>query len=218
MAVARQPQQTRSRQTLERILDGTEQLLRKKPFEEITVAEIVRAAGSSVGSFYARFGSKEGLLPLLYQRYDREVQRRVDRWFRRSDYSELSLAELVRRFVDTTVRSFRRRVWLVRAAALYVRSHPDVVTREMQERRTEMHKRIARMFEHRYGEIRHPDPARAVQMGMFFVGAACRDVIVIAGPHARATKVSDEELKTELARMFLRYLGAGASTTGSRKC
>ena len=76
MALARQPQQTRSRQTLERILDATEELLRKKPFEEINVAEIVGLARSSVGSFYARFGSKEGLLPLLYQRYDREVQRR----------------------------------------------------------------------------------------------------------------------------------------------
>lgn len=208
MAVARKPKQNRSRQTLERILDATEQLLRKRPFEDISVTEIVQAAGSSVGSFYARFGTKDGLLPFIYQRYDREVQRRVDRMFRRDDFSELSLAELVRRFVDTTVRSFRRRVWLVRAAALYVRSHPDIVTQEMQERRTEMHKRIARIFVHRYGEIRHADPEKAVQMGMFFVGAICRDKIVISGPHARSTKLTDEELQTELTRMFLRYLGA----------
>ncbi len=71
-----------------------------------------------------------------------------------------------------------------------------------------MHTRIARIFAHRYDEIRHADPEKAVQMGMFFVGAVCRDKIVIAGPHARSTKLSDEELRTELTRMFLRYLGA----------
>lgn len=208
MAVARKPKQDRSWRTRERILDAAEMLLRDKPFEEISVAELVHAARSSVGSFYARFGGKDGLLPHLYQRYDREVQRRVNRMFAREDYSDLSLAELVRRFVHTTVRSFRRRIWLVRAAALFVRSHPDAVTEEMQERRTAMHRRIAAVFEHRYGEIRHPDPEKAVRMGMFFVGAVCRDKIVIAGPHARSTKMSDEELKTELTRMFLRYLGA----------
>ncbi len=200
MTQSAEPKQERSRRTLERVLRATEELLKHKPFEEISVTEIVRAAKSSVGSFYARFGSKEGLLPLIYQRYDREVQRRVDRWFRRDDFSGLPLDELVRRFVHTTVRSFRRRVGRVRAVALYVRSHPDIVTREMQERRTEMHKRIARAFKHRYGEIRHRDPAKAVQMGMFFVGAVCRDKIVISGPHARSTKVTDEELRTELAR------------------
>ena len=208
MAHVREPKQARSRQTLERIVDATEKLLRDKPFEDISVAEIVREARSSVGSFYARFSEKEGLLPLIYERYDREVQRRVDRMLAREDFSDLSLAELGRRFVHTTVRSFRRRIWLVRAAALFVRSHPQAVTKEMVASRTAMHLRLARVFEHRYGEIRHPNPEKAVQMAMFFVAAVCRDKIVIAGPHARVTKMSDEELKTELTRLFLRYLGA----------
>ena len=174
MAGVHEPRQDRSRRTLERIVDATEKLLRDKPFEEISVAEIVREARSSVGSFYARFSEKEGLLPLIYERYDRQVQRRVDRLFASQDFSALSLAELVRRFVHTTVGSFRRRVWLVRAAALFVRSHPQAVTKKMEESRAAMHLRLARAFEHRYGEIRHPNPEKAVQMGMFFVGAICR--------------------------------------------
>ena len=47
------PKQERSRQTCERILAATEQLLRDHLFEQISVADIVRTAKASVGSFYA---------------------------------------------------------------------------------------------------------------------------------------------------------------------
>ena len=64
------PQQERSRRTLRRILSATERLLLKRPFEDIGVQEIVRAARTSVGSFYARFDDKAALLTALYERYD----------------------------------------------------------------------------------------------------------------------------------------------------
>src|SRR5712692_6140240 len=59
------PQQARSRATLERVLGATQELLAEKRFEETTVVEIVRRAGSSVGSFYARFPDKRSLLARL---------------------------------------------------------------------------------------------------------------------------------------------------------
>ena len=60
------PLQDRSRRTFEAILDATETLLARRPFEEISIAEIVLKAGSSTGSFYARFPAKDALLPALY--------------------------------------------------------------------------------------------------------------------------------------------------------
>ncbi len=52
------PCQPRSQRTQDRLLDATEALLATRPFEEITVAEIVRRARRSVGSFYASFDAK----------------------------------------------------------------------------------------------------------------------------------------------------------------
>src|SRR4026208_1757119 len=56
------PQQARSPQTAERITAAALELLEKKSFAEMSVTEIARRAGVSVGGFYARFPSKDALL------------------------------------------------------------------------------------------------------------------------------------------------------------
>jgi AcrR family transcriptional regulator len=65
----RTPVQGRSERTLARILDATERLLNARTFEQLTVQDIVREAEASVGSFYARFESKDALLNALHERY-----------------------------------------------------------------------------------------------------------------------------------------------------
>jgi AcrR family transcriptional regulator len=64
----RAPRQARSRATFDRLLAAAAELLAERRFEEATVAELVRRAGSSVGAFYARFGSKEALFHELDER------------------------------------------------------------------------------------------------------------------------------------------------------
>ena len=52
------PRQARSQRTFDNLLDAAEDLLNEKSFLEISINEIVSRAGSSVGSFYARFDDK----------------------------------------------------------------------------------------------------------------------------------------------------------------
>ena len=68
------PTQLRGQATLQRILRSTEELLTRKPFHLITLGEIVRKARTNTGSFYARFSSKEAVLPLLYERHMARVE------------------------------------------------------------------------------------------------------------------------------------------------
>src|SRR5947208_15475116 len=74
----RPPQQTRSQETLDRILDAAERVLEKKSFTEATLAEIMERAGVTVGAFYRRFPDKDALLHLLDERFFREMQERAD--------------------------------------------------------------------------------------------------------------------------------------------
>ncbi|HEY1598537.1 MAG TPA: helix-turn-helix domain-containing protein, partial [Pirellulales bacterium] len=62
----RPPRQTRSQETLERLLDAAEEVFAEKGFESATVAEVVRRAKSSVGAMYARFTDKNALLSCLH--------------------------------------------------------------------------------------------------------------------------------------------------------
>jgi len=51
--------QTRARETRDRLLVAGFKLLRRKHFDELSVADIARAAGCAVGSFYLRFVDKD---------------------------------------------------------------------------------------------------------------------------------------------------------------
>ena len=60
--LVREPQQERSRKTLARLVDATHRLLEEEGPAALTVTGVAQSAGTSVGSFYARFDGKEELV------------------------------------------------------------------------------------------------------------------------------------------------------------
>lgn len=201
------PKQGRSRRTLQRTLSVVECLLRTKPFEVISIEEIVGAAGSSVGSFYARFGNKEGLLPHLYERYDADLRRRIDDVVAGREWAKRSIEEQAHWFAGLHVDMYRKRRWLMRAVGLYARQQPSPLPWALRRSRSSLHRRIADTFEPHFDRIPSTNPRKKIELGLYFIGAICRDKILFAGPHAQVTKVTDAQLKHELARMFLGFLG-----------
>lgn len=117
-AWVRRPRQARSQETLDRFLTATEQLLAERPFEDITVADIVARAGRTVGSFYARFDDKDSVLLCLVARLD-ERARQVTRAF--CDpvrWEGATVAEFVAESVRLNVAAYRRAGPLFRAALI----------------------------------------------------------------------------------------------------
>jgi AcrR family transcriptional regulator len=68
MTAIRPPQQRRSRESYERVLDAAHALLEENGFEGLTVQEVARRSGVSVGAIYERFGNKETLLRAVHAR------------------------------------------------------------------------------------------------------------------------------------------------------
>lgn len=60
-----QPQQSRSLQTQQSLIDAGWAILRDTPWESVSIAMIAKQAGRSVGVFYQRFGSKDDFLTVL---------------------------------------------------------------------------------------------------------------------------------------------------------
>mgnify|MGYP001296008212 CR=1 FL=1 len=73
---ARAPKQHRSRQTLQRLARAALELIAQNGVEGTTVGAIARRAGSSVGSFYARFDGKGDLLLYLDESIWETVEQR----------------------------------------------------------------------------------------------------------------------------------------------
>ena len=73
------PRQARSQHTLDRLLDAAEALVHEKGgFDDVPIAEIVRRAESSVGSFYSRFPDKDALLQAMGREPD--AKKRLALW------------------------------------------------------------------------------------------------------------------------------------------
>ena len=78
---AKQPKATRqqrSEKTLQSILRACDKLLARKSFEQISMQEIARTAGVSVGNVYNRFEDKEALVDYVLLTHQQAVLSQVD--------------------------------------------------------------------------------------------------------------------------------------------
>lgn len=68
IAAVRPPKQQRSQQTLERLLDAAEEVVREEGLPGLTVTNVVRKARVSIGAFYRRFPDRDAMVYALQQR------------------------------------------------------------------------------------------------------------------------------------------------------
>ena len=201
------PVQARSQETLARVLRATEQLLERAHFEDIAIGQILRRSGVSAGSFYARFHSKEDILPHLYAAYSADLAARMAGWLAPARWEKLKLAARIRELLALAVANYRERCGLLRAVALLARSRPKQVAKSALRERDDQYRASAALLLQCRAEIRHPDPELAVQTGLLFTLAACRDKILFAeAPHPASIKLTEAQLTAELARALHAYL------------
>ena len=70
------PQQARSWQTREDILEGTAHLLNRKPFDEVSTNHIAKKTGISIGTLYKYYPNKDAILAdlsLVFMQKDAEL-------------------------------------------------------------------------------------------------------------------------------------------------
>lgn len=204
------PLQARSRKTLDRIARAVEDLLANRAFDDISVADIVRTADCSTGSFYARFASKNDVLPYLYARYDAGLRSRVEARLKSVDWERLTLRKTVQLVVDNTVDMYVERRHLLRAVALFARTQPRAVKTEMRRSRESTTDLPAKLLGRFASEISHADPVDGARLGFFMVASVAREKILFGeAPHASSTPLSNDRLKAELGRMLHSYLTCG---------
>jgi AcrR family transcriptional regulator len=201
------PIQARSQETLTRIVSATEELLKTKAFERITIREIVRKADCPIASFYARFNSKDELLPELYDRYNERVKVSMFNKIRVIDPRTHRFDAAIAAGVDLIIESYTRDKWLMREVALFARRNPAAINKQSRRNRTEMHKQAAVLFAPYAKKIRHKDPVRAAEVGIFLVAAIAREAILFgSAPHAEATGLSQAALRHTLIHTFTSFL------------
>jgi AcrR family transcriptional regulator len=67
--MSKKPQQARSIESTNRMLDAAESLMREGGPRAITIEAVIERSETSMGSLYARFESREGLFQALHERF-----------------------------------------------------------------------------------------------------------------------------------------------------
>lgn len=200
------PKQLRSQRTLERLLETAERLISERGFDKVSIAALVREAGSSVGGFYGRFQDKDELLFALHERLVKEIDRRVAAFESPGRFDDATLGEIVRPCVRELVSVYRERRQLF--AAIAARSVQNEQLWELGKRlRASVIDRFAALVLRRRDQITHPDPELAVELGAQMVFALMDQAVIFGELRVRGEPVSDEQVADELERSFIAYLG-----------
>jgi AcrR family transcriptional regulator len=203
------PQQSRSLETLGRILDAAERVLEEKSFSEATLAEIMERAGVTVGAFYRRFPDKDALLHHLDERFFTELRGHADELLDPARWGDASFSRIIPQLASIAVPLFRMRRGLLRT--IFIRARSDA---KIQATARELNglflAKLDILAQSRTGEILHPNPLAAVDLGFRIFVGALRETVVFGEVWPAAPAMNDELLAHELARSYLAYLGVAS--------
>ena len=178
------------------------ELLRTEGLTGLTVHKVVAKAGSSVGSFYARFDGKEDLLDYLGERVWTEALERWEVALETRDWSTLSLDEVVEGSVGLLIDAQRSRSDYLKALDWASGRQNDAYERF----RGELLLGLGRLLLEQRESISHPDPELAVRIGL-------RAILGAVDAEIRATdnRLDRDSLTTEARTLLLGYLTGNAS-------
>jgi AcrR family transcriptional regulator len=202
------PQQARGRASMNRMLEAAQALLEEVHFDEVSVQDVVREAGTSVGSFYSRFRSKDGLLQCLRERYEAERREAVEALLADPELAGADLAARARALLGLLARHDRERRGLFRTVRLRQLLGQEVPDEAALAEHDRMCRACYAFLLVRGDEIAHPQPERAVRVA-FVSALLALEQKLLFGHTALAHQLPAEEerLVAELVRQVLGLLG-----------
>ena len=202
-------QQQRSRDTHDAIIGAFRELLATAPFDAISVAQIAKRAGASVGGVYARFASKEALLLPVIDDILAEAATGLNQALDAVAGPGHKLEDVVRAYVEPMIAMFRRhRVAMIQVS----RAARGDTARAIQERahafNMHAHERFRVLAWAHRDEISHATPKVAIELALFFGSACGREGILSENWRSYQTRPDDDTLAREIVAAMLAFLRA----------
>lgn len=206
--MARKPQQARSILSMARMLDAAEVLFAEGGEEALTVEAVVKRSKTSVGSFYARFGDRGGLLEAMHERFLERLgagsQMAIQAAVRQKTL--VGALEVLITHVFAVVREYRNS-----ARFFFLHRSTD---QKLRAQGIQANAFFARMFADlvlRYqNEVAHAKPAIAADVAWRMTFAMFAQQVMFEDQEVSGVAISDKALVRELARCLTAYLKSTA--------
>ena len=118
-------QQRRSQETTVALLEAAAVMLRERSLDELSIEDLCKRVGVTIGAFYGRFESKDAFFSALMSLAARKALAAVRAAVADEDNLGTVLEEACRRVVEIAVDVVRRNVGVVRAASQYESIYPE---------------------------------------------------------------------------------------------
>lgn len=120
--------QARSEATFRALIEAGSRALRGGSLEKISISEVCRAAGTSVGAFYGRFENKEIFFTAIQQSTIAEVWAGIQKMLEELDARDAPAAEFLEAIATFWVRIYRDNRGLYLAAFKHASTRPGIWT------------------------------------------------------------------------------------------
>lgn len=202
----RESQQTRGERTQSALLDAAEQLIVENGIEGVSISDIAKRAGSSVGSLYHHFKDKKAL---LYAVFNRMTQAIIDQNQQAADptrWQGASVSDLLEGYLDFRLRQSSTGGLSKRATALVMADDPELKA-HMADIKREGNLALKELILARHDEIKHTDPDFAAG---FVIDQLSTMLYARSDPYQKRSALTDsddETFKREALRFAFGVLG-----------
>lgn len=210
--LARPPQQSRSRQSFERMMNAAEALLVERGSDDFALTDVSRVGKVSIGSIYNRFTSKDELIQAVHARLMDKLEVEQARIVMRARSRSRSPVDLVRAIVEELGEFLAGH-----AAAMRPMMLRAAFDRTVQDRGREAHESMealvaGELLVHR-GEMAHSDPDRAVHAVIGLAYAAFARELGFGMAEAPQNGADWSQLKTDIGDMSAAFLFSPAPSS-----
>jgi AcrR family transcriptional regulator len=202
--------QSRSRESLQRLLNAAVEVLNEGGLEGATIPRIAARADLSPGAVYRRFPDKDALLQTVVltelEQMDENMAQLTPELAEQG-----SLQDFAKQMIQQSLQIHRQYSTLKRTMDQYVLTHPNAAFRKkVFKLNVRTIRRVADFLLLKRKEIKHPDPEAAVSFALIQLASTLRDVTLvdtISEDWSSILPKDDDQLLQELTRAFLSYLG-----------
>ena len=199
----RQPRQSRSQETMIRILDAFEKLLRKGGYETITINDLAKEASTGAGSIYARFEGKRSILLAVHARTRDRARRYFHTLFNPEANSDESLDSAVERITRGMFSWHKRKRAVIRTSLLL--DDADIYLGISASFRP-WNSRLAFLLRARDPALTEVDAATAATSILQITTAAMQQWVIFGGIPPIGIELSDDELVAAIVAASLGQL------------
>lgn len=206
-SMSRQPQQGRSRASLERMLAAARELMLERGSEEFTLQEVSQRGNVSIGSIYLRFESKDNLVRAVIRNSDDELGAAEEAMFAKLRAECNSLVTFVPHYVEAYAEVLRQFAPLLRLSMDRASFDPQVSGPGKLRAKAAANSTTVAFLAFADG-IAGPDKQMKADAAFRIIFATLARQLSLGSTFESMDVLDWDLLKRELGRMTLAYLTA----------